>query len=155
MRVVLYEPNGGGGIFHYTFELAEALSKSGIEVTVLTRSDHELSDLRRSFVIRGQLEESLVKRFLHRARSRIVRGQPRSPKPQSTGATNRQSPTGVAKSETRAALRRLVLRAELVASLLLERPHIIHLQWLSDPDRDYKLVRLLKLLGFGIRLHRT
>ena len=44
MKVVLYEPSGSGGIFHYTFELAESLAKTISDVLVMTKDGYELSD---------------------------------------------------------------------------------------------------------------
>ncbi len=42
MKVLMIEPLGDGGIAHYTFNLANALSKVGVNVVLFTRDGYEL-----------------------------------------------------------------------------------------------------------------
>ncbi|MSS71987.1 MAG: glycosyltransferase [Candidatus Latescibacteria bacterium] len=49
MKVLLIEPGGWGGICHYTYNLAQALCRTGMEVALVTDRDYELRDLPRSF----------------------------------------------------------------------------------------------------------
>lgn len=49
MKVLLIEPGGWGGICHYTYNLAQALCRIGVDVALATDRDYELRDLPRSF----------------------------------------------------------------------------------------------------------
>lgn len=42
----MIEPNGKGGIAHYTYNLCSALANQGMDVTLMTSGDYELSGLR-------------------------------------------------------------------------------------------------------------
>jgi glycosyltransferase involved in cell wall biosynthesis len=43
-----------------------------------------------------------------------------------------------------------VLWVELVYAFWMQRPQVIHFQWLSDPQKDYYLIQFLKFLGFKV-----
>lgn len=51
MKVVVFEPRGDGGLCHYSYNLAMALSQSGCEVTLLTDNRYELEAFPRSFEV--------------------------------------------------------------------------------------------------------
>lgn len=57
MRILLIETGGWGGICHYTYNLANALSRKGLDVTVLSGKRYELEGFKRDF--------TLLKRFDH------------------------------------------------------------------------------------------
>lgn len=48
----MIEPNGKGGVAHYTYGLCSALTGQGLEVTLITSADYELSCLRIPFSLR-------------------------------------------------------------------------------------------------------
>jgi glycosyltransferase involved in cell wall biosynthesis len=60
----MYEPAGLGGICHYTYQLSQALSRHGCEVTLLTPESYELAGLPRSFRVRFLARRSALKRLL-------------------------------------------------------------------------------------------
>jgi glycosyltransferase involved in cell wall biosynthesis len=45
MRIAIVEPMGSGGLIHYAYQLGEALSRQGAEVTLLTAQEYELEAL--------------------------------------------------------------------------------------------------------------
>lgn len=146
MKIILYEPAGGGGIFHYTFELAESLSRKGIDVLLLTNYDHELGELRRHFRLAGRLGRSQLKGWLLGLLPTTVEGNRYDLK------QDRVRTVGCAPSISVCAggLRRLVLWIELLVTILTERPDVIHCQWLREPETDYYLLRFLKLIGYRV-----
>lgn len=146
LRIALYEPFGGGGIFHYTFELAESLSRQGAAVTLFTHPDHEFHTLARPFEIRAQLERSEIKTWLQAQVARLLPRRSGAARPPSPGATAAPGSGGGG----RVAIRRLILWLELAAACLRRRCQVMHVQWLLDPEQDYHLLRLLKLLGCRI-----
>ena len=146
MKVVLYEPTGSGGIFHYTFELAESLAKSSADVLVLTKDGYELGHLDRQFRIKAQLQASQIKRLFVHLKERLLRKYEGS-----LGAvTGNRVGDGGSVPRACGNLRRLVLWAELVFTLLMQRPDVVHFQWLDEPGKDYYLLVLLNWLGFKI-----
>ena len=62
LRVVQYEPSGLGGFCHYTYELAEALTRQGCDVTLVTTSGYELESLPRHFRTMFLFRRSRTKR---------------------------------------------------------------------------------------------
>lgn len=148
MKVVLYEPCGSGGIFHYTFELADRLSRSGMGITVLTKEGHELSDLKRTFEITPRLGKSQIKGSLALLKAKLGGGTartPRTPEKKEGQAGRRDKGSGRFQH-----LRTLVLWLELALDLTAQRPQIIHFQLLADPERDYYFLKILKFLGFKL-----
>jgi glycosyltransferase involved in cell wall biosynthesis len=47
----MVEPDGAGGMIHYAYQLGTALSEAGAEVTLITSTDYELSDLPTPFAV--------------------------------------------------------------------------------------------------------
>ena len=45
MRIFLVETDGAGGMIHYAFQMASALSDAGAEVTLITGRHYELADV--------------------------------------------------------------------------------------------------------------
>ena len=43
LRLVLVEPNGSGGLIHYTYQLCTALADEGMDVTLITGKEYDLA----------------------------------------------------------------------------------------------------------------
>ena len=56
IRLVLVEPNGSGGLIHYTYQLCTALADEGADVTLITGKDYELAHLPHNFHVNSMLE---------------------------------------------------------------------------------------------------
>jgi len=56
LRLVLVEPNGSGGLIHYTYQLCTALADEGAEVTLITGREYELADLPHNFRVDNLLD---------------------------------------------------------------------------------------------------
>jgi glycosyltransferase involved in cell wall biosynthesis len=141
---VLYEPSGLGGFCQYTFQLAEALSRIGCEVTVVTARAYELEHLARSFRIEFLFRPSRTKRALNFLLGRS--GRPSSDWISQVGeAENREEK----RISSLRAIRIRVLHLWLVVKLLHRRPDVVHFQS-TRRGRDVSLIRLLKRLRFRV-----
>jgi len=56
LRLVLVEPNGSGGLIHYTYQLCTALADEGLDVTLVTGKDYELAHLPHNFEVNNLLD---------------------------------------------------------------------------------------------------
>ena len=56
LRLVLVEPNGSGGLIHYTYQLCTALAEEGLEVTLITGKEYELAHLPHNFQVNNMLD---------------------------------------------------------------------------------------------------
>jgi glycosyltransferase involved in cell wall biosynthesis len=56
LRLVLVEPNGSGGLIHYTYQLCTALANEGVDVTLLTGKEYELVHLPHNFQVNNVLD---------------------------------------------------------------------------------------------------
>ena len=56
LRLVLVEPDGSGGLIHYTYQLCTALAKEGADVTLITGTDYELARLPHNFRVENRLD---------------------------------------------------------------------------------------------------
>ena len=56
IRLVMVEPNGSGGLIHYTYQLCTALSAEGIDVTLITGKNYELADFPHNFYVNNMLD---------------------------------------------------------------------------------------------------
>src|SRR5215213_11653897 len=56
LRLVLVEPNGSGGLIHYTYQLCTALADEGVNVTLVTGRDYELAHLPHNFQVNTMLD---------------------------------------------------------------------------------------------------
>ena len=56
LRLVLVEPNGSGGLIHYTYQMCTALSEEGADVTLITGKEYELTHLPHNFQVRNMLD---------------------------------------------------------------------------------------------------
>lgn len=55
-RLVLVEPNGSGGLIHYTYQLCTALAEQGADVTLITGKEYELAHLPHNFHVNNLLD---------------------------------------------------------------------------------------------------
>lgn len=56
LRLVLVEPNGSGGLIHYTYQLCTALAEEGADVTLVTGKEYELAHLPHNFEVSNLLD---------------------------------------------------------------------------------------------------
>jgi glycosyltransferase involved in cell wall biosynthesis len=56
LRLVLVEPNGSGGLIHYTYQLCTALADEGVDVTLITGKEYELAHLPHNFQVHNMLD---------------------------------------------------------------------------------------------------
>lgn len=56
IRLVLVEPNGSGGLIHYTYQLCTALADEGVDVTLITGKEYELAGLPHNFQVNNILD---------------------------------------------------------------------------------------------------
>jgi glycosyltransferase involved in cell wall biosynthesis len=56
LRLVLVEPNGSGGLIHYTYQLCTALAEEGVDVTLVTGKEYELAHLPHNFQVNNILD---------------------------------------------------------------------------------------------------
>ena len=56
MRLALVEPNGSGGLIHYTYQLCAALADEGVDVTLITGKEYELARLPHNFRVNNMLD---------------------------------------------------------------------------------------------------
>lgn len=56
LRLVLVEPNGSGGLIHYSYQLCTALANEGADVTLITGKEYELAHLPHNFRVENRLE---------------------------------------------------------------------------------------------------
>jgi len=91
LRLAVVEPNNGGGLIHYTYQLCTALAGAGVDVTLITGTEYELADYPHNFRVEkilqlwehfdqqplsAQTRNSLTRHFvrLQRLLRRAVRG---------------------------------------------------------------------------------
>jgi glycosyltransferase involved in cell wall biosynthesis len=56
LRLILVEPNGSGGLIHYTYQLCTALANEGLDVTLVTGKEYELAHLPHNFEVNSLLD---------------------------------------------------------------------------------------------------
>lgn len=52
----MVEPNGSGGLIHYTYQLCTALADEGLDVTLITGKEYELAGLPHNFQVNNLLD---------------------------------------------------------------------------------------------------
>jgi glycosyltransferase involved in cell wall biosynthesis len=150
LKVAFYDPSGCGGICQYTFLLAEALARSGCDVTVITSEIYELKHLSRGFKLGFLYKRSWLKTLL----LKLIPQRPNQDSSQTIARLNGQTTTetnnrvSVIKILQTVRLRITLLRA--VIRLLWDGTQVIHFQWLADRNGDLFFIKLLKSLGFKI-----
>ncbi len=73
MKVLIIETGGWGGICHYTFNLANALSKKGVETVLLSNRRYELEGFRRRFTLIKKIDSE--RGYIHNLKEiiRVIR----------------------------------------------------------------------------------
>ena len=56
LRLFLVEPNGSGGLIHFSYQLCTALAAKGADVTLVTGSEYELAHLPHNFKVANMLD---------------------------------------------------------------------------------------------------
>jgi glycosyltransferase involved in cell wall biosynthesis len=56
LHLVFVEPNGSGGLIHYTYQLCTALADEGVDVTLVTGREYELAHLPHNFQVNNMLD---------------------------------------------------------------------------------------------------
>ena len=140
LRVALYEPSGFGGICHYTYQLAQALSERGCEVTLITTEAYELAHLPRRFRVRYRFKRSLLKRLFGPI------GWPR--RFRRDGAASGAPPIDPLSARMRAARLRL-LQVRIALELAALRTDVVHVQSIGG-GRNLFFVRLLRFLRLPV-----
>src|SRR5512138_3980581 len=56
LQLVLVEPNGSGGLIHYSYQLCTALAEEGVDVTLITGKEYELAHLPHNFHVNNMLD---------------------------------------------------------------------------------------------------
>ncbi len=87
--LVLVEPNGSGGLIHYSYQLCTALAEEGVDVILVTGKEYELAHLPHNFRVNNlldlwslfdpqvvrDLEANAWQRRWHKVRWTVRRGQ--------------------------------------------------------------------------------
>ncbi|MCG8603465.1 glycosyltransferase, partial [bacterium] len=147
LKVVLFEPLGRGGICHYTFQLADNLAKTGIDVTLFTSKNYELNYLHRTFKTEGNLslrESRLMKglRQIREIRSRV--------KSRHDSVAKKPKLANIKRDRKIVAFARHLIRMRALFFVFLRRPHVVHFQWLLNVQEDLFFIRLLRSLRIKI-----
>jgi len=56
LRIVVVEPNNGGGLVHFAYQMCGALAEQGMDVTLLTGTEYELADRPHNFRVAKVLQ---------------------------------------------------------------------------------------------------
>lgn len=163
MRVIMIEPQGQGGICHYTYSLCGALAETqGADVTLVTGRPYELVDAPRRHALTPAFGSGLGRKVIQWALRRPdlrVQAQPalavtsaeRAPQVEThtTITTTPYRTTSLAGRSSRWLAQREVehgwRRALHEARASQNRPTVAHIQWLTDPDRDRKWIEALRV----------
>lgn len=147
-RIALYDPSSTGGITHYTYELAEALSDAGCDVTVVTSVDYELLWLPRRFAVWCLFKPSRLRSWLTAVRIRSASGRTRAAVPASPSPLRRvDDPRWIARLRS---LRLSAILSWAVVLLTWRGVGVVHVQWILDRRADLLFLRLLRLFRFRI-----
>jgi glycosyltransferase involved in cell wall biosynthesis len=149
-RVVFYDPSGHGGICHYTYQLAESLARSGVDVTVLTTQGYELAHLERNFKLKILFKKSATKAFAERLISWAAQQSLGDGSRHTTAQTGRTLNQEIRTPRFLKRWRLRFLFCRQALAFLWRRPNLIHIQWLMDRREDYIFLILLKFFGFTV-----
>jgi D-inositol-3-phosphate glycosyltransferase len=152
LRIIFYDPSSGGGICHYTHQLAENLAQMGQDVIVVTNEGYELSHLKKTFrtyfLFKRSSLKSLLGWVLHWSKKKTSNQENASP-----GSAVDLRGVAVQKGLPLDVLKAARLRITFLKGALFfiwNRPDIVHFQRLIDPNQDYYFARWLKTLGIKI-----
>ena len=148
-RTAIIEPQGHGGISHYTFELCRALAGAGADITLYTKDNYELKGFARNF----RLKEGLRVSRLEKVFNRIRRVENSSLGPVAAGSKGGPRRKRVWDLGYIRAFRTRYMEMELLLRFLVRGIRVAHFQWAWPSPESVRFVRLLKL--FGIRVVYT
>lgn len=151
LRVILYDPSGGGGICHYTFQLAEALAQLGNRVAVITMRGYELRNLKWNFKVYPLFGKSWVKALISSCIA-IRWGKDGGEQDNSgptTGPIEHPADKHPSVLEFLRNVRLFFLSLKTLLLVLLFRPHLIHFQVINRHD-DRFFLQALKRLRFKL-----
>jgi glycosyltransferase involved in cell wall biosynthesis len=142
LRIALYDASSGGGLCHYTHQLATSLAQLEHDVVLLTNKGYELSDLKKNFKTYFLFRPSIAGFFLRRLLVWLS-----SPERKAAGIL-----AGAAEHFDSGFSRIRVVRLFLSFLKFLVfvwsyRPHVVHFQWVVHHKYEYYLVRILKAFG--------
>ncbi|HTO74943.1 MAG TPA: glycosyltransferase family 4 protein [Thermoanaerobaculia bacterium] len=140
--MAIYEPSGHGGICHYTYQLADALSRRGCDVTVVTPESWELARLPRTFRVRFVARRSILRRLLRALHARRA------------GRPTEGSKASPARWSSRLASwlsgpRRRLRLALITAGIVMRRFDVVHVHSIGL-GTERRLVRLFRVLGLPV-----
>jgi glycosyltransferase involved in cell wall biosynthesis len=143
LKVALYDASSGGGVCHYTHQLATQLAESGHEVIVVTNEGYELNHLQKKFKTYFLFRPSTVGCLLRWLGWR----ETRAPKEKISGAPTRTEHHEGAFRWLRI-VRLFFSFPKFILFVWTYRPHVIHFQWVVRHEYEYYLVRVLRAFGF-------
>jgi glycosyltransferase involved in cell wall biosynthesis len=150
--VLMIEPQGEGGICHYTYCLSQALQADGCTTTLATAQPYELAfaqpDFRVEPVFATSSVRSFAKRLLRRAPIREDSSGASDPSAAKElrplqGQGGRVSRWLRSQEESLGWRRTLTLAQRLHAT-------VAHIQWLKQPDRELRWLEELRARGVRI-----
>lgn len=173
VRVIMIEPQGQGGICHYTYSLCAALQDmQGAEVTLVTGRSYELLDAPRSYTLAAAFGPGLGRRAIQWALRRPdlrLQAQPvlasstsREPHSAKLAETNvkttpyratsvaGRASQWLANREAEYGWRRALRLAGRSAGRT--QPSVAHIQWLTDPEHDHRWIEAFHRRGVPVIL---
>ncbi|MFI5273321.1 MAG: glycosyltransferase family 4 protein [Ktedonobacterales bacterium] len=165
MAVLMVEPDGQGGICHYTYCLANSLRASGEAVTLATSRSYELLAAVRRFELITPFGPGIERRIVQRLTGRARHAQLRSPgavnatTPAATSGARAPAVTPVAAAGFTGRLSRAVSDFEyrrgwhsLIRAATARHVTTVHVQWLKAPAIDVQALSALRRRGKAIVL---
>ena len=159
----MIEPNGQGGICHYTYCLANELRTQNFAITLATAEPYELACASPSFGVVTPFQLSMERRAVQWVLRRAHRRPTLAAEPVAPAQLTKRSMNASAQLETRSvggvagrgsrwlarreysgAWRRAIQFAQQ------QRFEISHIQWVRDPVRDVQYVRSLRDRGIRV-----
>lgn len=166
MRVVMVEPQGQGGICHYTYSLCSALSGAqSADVTLATASPYELAEAPQPFEMAPAFGPSLERKAMQWAlRRQNLQATSQSLSPIATSeiieaaASNTHAVPYAAASLAGRASKWLAIQEtdrgwrRVLSMVRRKQPVVVHIQWLTNPERDRQWVDMLHVMGVPVVL---
>lgn len=173
VRVIMVEPQGEGGICHYSYSLCTALSKTDSADPILaTGSPYELADAPLSFAVETPFRPGFERRVVQQVLGRKHRGQSLRSTP-SSGTADAASRTSRVPPARKDAVRaeQVPLQATSLAGRMSrwlatreaergwqrvlrlvrhDRSAVVHVQWLMHPEREYRWLEAFHALGVPV-----
>ena len=144
----MFEPQGGGGIAHYTYQLANHLVGEGADIVLYTTDNYELSSFNKKFKVKTYLGKSVLKERLFnifKKNNEISYKKYNKLKYKKQGEIVRFKKTNLYSH-----FRQICLEWELLFHFLKENSKIVHFQWVWPNESSLRFLKFLKYLGFKI-----